>query len=267
MRSTPGVIACSALYPDIERFAPVADIHYVPQELHEFPANVPDEHAIRSAIQSAIDSLDTAERDRIYLYYANSSSLGPFTTAHASIIHAPVIDCIDVLLDRPIDERTGETKTPETYYHSRGTIDSGVDAYKLYTAYTGEVDELIEWFHRARALNPDLRITWPEGERFKETAERGRLRPATGIDQVFSEIVGGFNRVCLIDTGSLTEFHLEYANRFCRFLESLPDGRDESRSVALTHIDGDISLFEALRGEQSLDELVDDGFHIERPNP
>lgn len=266
-RARCGVVACEALYNAVERYGRNADIRYVPQELHEFPTSVPDEDGIDRAIRAAIDDLDTPDRDRIVVLYAGIGEVCSFQTAHATVVVPPVTDCVELFLDRPADPATGEAKAPNTYYLTRGTIDCGIDGYKLYAAYREELDPLCARFERAAAKRPGLRCSWSEGDRFVAAIERGRQRPIDGMGSVFYELLGGFDRIVLLDTGDLYDIHHEYAASFRRFLQRLHDEHGNGGSVDLQVIDGDSSRIEDYLAavEETAIENLEECFDTYRP--
>lgn len=260
-----GVVACEALYYAIERGDSSRCVEYVPQELHEFPTSVPDEAGIRTALQAAIDKVDRPECERIVVIYAADPARNAVQSTHAPIAFAPIEDCVSAFLDGPVLEATGERKSPDTFYLTRGTIECGVDAYKLYKAYTGEIPDLIERFERAQVRYPDLRIRWPAGERFSTAVERGRTQSTHGIERIFFDIVGSFERVVLLDTGGTYDFHRDYAASVREFIETLATIHGNGHAVELEVRQGDTTIIDRALDNDELSRLETYGFAIKRP--
>lgn len=262
-----GVVACEALYHEVERYCPPEAIRYVPQELHEFPVNVPRETDIQNRLQAAIDDVEP-DRDRIVVLYANSSAeMAGLDTRHAPLVVARFEDCVEVVLDRPDSEKTYDSKASGTYYLTRGTIDRGVDGYKLHEAYRGEIVDLRARFERAREAHPDLRVTWADGDLFQSVVQRGQERSPDLLGGVFHEILGGFERVELVDTGGLYDVHREYAEEFRSFVEHLAAEHGDGHSVELSVVEGDSSLLERALSDEGVETFADDDrFTIEQPS-
>lgn len=241
-----GIVACEALYHLVERFAPDAEVRYVPAELHEFPVNVPLEAAIADRVQAAIDDLDDPSLDRLVVSYATNDSVrAGLSAAHAPLVVSEAPDCTSMVLpDR--ETEYGEDKAPGTLYLTRGWIDCGVDSYKLYAAYRGEVDDLVTAFEEAADRHPDMRHSWRRGERFERAVDRGGPADRGTADAFFGSVVQYYERVALVDTGDLYEFHHEYADRVRGFVERLQRQRGDESGVELTHTAGDTARFEAL---------------------
>lgn len=265
-----GVIACEALYHEVDRLREddrfcEAAVRYVPQELHEFPVNVPDESAIRTTVQAAVDDLDEVDRSRIVVAYARGEWIESIRSAHTPLVFVPIDDCVSAVLDEPVSAETGEAKASGTYYLTRGTIDCGVDGYKLYAAYRGEVQDLLARFERARERHPDLRITWADGERFAAAVARDRRPSAERVGAVFHEVFGGFDRVELVDTGRLYDFHREYADSVRGFVERLSAEYGDGHAVELAIVDGETTPLERAASEPRLDCLEQEGVKVYRP--
>lgn len=243
-----GIIACSALYPEIECVVPAGmAIRYVSQSLHEFPVGVAREDDISRSLQGEIDNLDSPKRDRIVLVYANNGDgLVGLRTRHAPLIVSRADDCISMFLDRSQSRTMGELKSASTYYLSRELIDCGVDAYKLYTAYCSGADELQEWFMRAKSNHPDLRVTWFEDDRFVAAADRDQGQYQEIVGRFFHQALQYYERITLIDTGNLYSVHRRYTETFRAFVEQLSDEFGDGHAVELTIIDGDVSLLHRL---------------------
>lgn len=234
-----GIVACESLYSQIERIAPDARVRYVSPSLHEFPTNVPDDAVIFDQLQTRIDELDDPALDRIVVSYANSSDgLTGLRSKHAPLIVSRADDCTSTLLSGSPGE-WGERKTFGTYYLTRGWIDCGVDSYKLYKGYLGEIDEVRAPFEQAADTHPDMRVTWAESERFQRAVEKGQTASAETVGRFFHNVVQYYDRVALVDNGDLYEVHHEYADTLRSFYEQLAREHGASRSVEVSVIDGD----------------------------
>ncbi|MFC7046126.1 DUF1638 domain-containing protein [Halobacteriaceae archaeon GCM10025711] len=154
-------------------------------------------------------------------------------------------DCISLFTHRVEQWTMGEPKAFGTYYLTRGWIDAGVDSYKLYRAYRGEEAALLDWFDRAASRHPDLRVTWPDGDRYAAALERGYELSPDLVGRFFHEVVQYYERVKLVDTGRLYEFHHEYAATVRSFVEDLSAEHGDGHTVDLQVIDGDRSLLES----------------------
>lgn len=265
-----GIVACEALYNEVERLRADAPVRFVPQELHEFPVNVPQEVDVQGRLQVAIDALEErtgSNLDRIVVLYANSSAdMSQLQSTHVPLVVPRFDDCVSALLDRPVLRTTGESKARGTYYLTRGSIDCGVDAYKLHEAYRGELDDLVARFESAHESHPDLRVTWPDGELFSTVAERGLELSPELVGGTFHEILGGFERVELVDTGSLYGVHREYAELFRSFIERLSRTHGDGHDVNLAVVEGDTSTLERAVSDDSLERLAQhDQFTVIRP--
>lgn len=240
----PGIVACEALYNLVERFAPDAPVRYVPAELHEFPVNVPLEEEIGRRVQAAIDELDGPGVETVVVSYAMADATREgLTTEHAALRVAADADCVSTVLpDR--DGAYGENKAPHTWYLTRGWIDCGVDGYKLYRAYRGDLEALLGTFETAAADHPDLRVGWPDGDRFARAVDRPTPVPDQRLDAFFGEIVGYYDRIVLVDTGDLLPIHHEYAERVREFVAG--QRAPEAEAVELAVTDAHTDRFEAL---------------------
>lgn len=265
-----GVVACEALYNEVARLRPNAAVRYVPQELHEFPVNVPHETDVQGRLQAAIDGLEGGEKselDRIVVLYANSSAdVAALQSTRVPLVAAGIEDCVSALLDRSVSPTTGEAKARGVYYLTRGTIDCGIDGYKLHEAYRGELDPLLARFEAARESHPDLRVAWPDGELFRTVAERGRELSLELLGDVFYDLLGGFERVELVDTGDLYDIHREYAESFRSFIEQLSDAHGDGHEVEIALVDGDAGHLERALSEGSIETWVrDEQFTVSWP--
>jgi hypothetical protein len=254
-----GVVACEALYSEVERICPDARVEYVPQELHEFPTSVPRTADIEERLRTAIDRLDSPDLDRIVVVYANhDGSIGDPRPVQTPVVLSRPEDCVSLFLPGGELTETGERKEFGTYYLTRGVIDCGVDSYKLYTAYRGRTDELVAEFEAARDAHPDLRVTWADGERFGAAVDRQRSPSGGGVDRFFHEILQYYERVELVDTGGLYEHHHEYAETFRAFVERLSADHGDGHEVELSVTDGDVSRLERLLDTAGSQRLRDD---------
>lgn len=240
-----GIVACEGLYNLVQRYRPDAAVEYVPAELHEFPVNVPLDATIVDRIQTAIDTLDTPDRDRIVVSYALDDAENRLSSAHAPLVIADEIDCISTVLPDTV-EAFGENKAPGTLYLTRGWIDCGVDSYKLYRAYRDDLEGLIAEFEGAAERHPDLRYTWHRGDRFRRAITQASPSSGDLADEFFRSVVEHYHRVALVDTGDLYEVHHGYARRTRRFIERLKRASERDTAVALTTIEGETDRFQAL---------------------
>jgi hypothetical protein len=254
-----GVVACEALYSEVERICPDARIKYVPQGLHEFPTNVPLTADIEERLRTAIDRLDSPDLDRIVVVYANhGGDVGDPRPVRTPVLLSRPEDCVSLFLPGSDATETGERKEFGTYYLTRGVIDCGVDSYKLYAAYRGRTDELVAEFEEARKSHPDLRVTWADGERFDAAVDRQRSLSEETVGRFFHEILQYYERVKLVDTGGLYEHHHEYAETFRAFVERLSADHGDGHGVELSVTDGDVSRLEGLLDPAGSQSLRDD---------
>lgn len=233
-----GIVACEALYHLVERFSPDAEVRYIPAELHEFPVNVPLEAAIGDRVQAAIDELDEPSRDVIVVSYAmTDAGRRQLTAQHVPLVVSEEADCTSTVLPTATGEY-GENKETSTLYLTRGWIDCGVDSYKLYRAYRGDLDDLLSEFEAAADRYSDLQYTWHRGERFERAADRQVPASSDPAESFFRSVVAYFDCVALVDTGDLYEVHHEYAERVRRFVEDLRQSGDSRGPVELTVVEG-----------------------------
>lgn len=231
-----GVVACETLYADIAAIRPDATVRYVPQEFHEFPASGPQDSAIRERVQTHVDALEEAECDRIVVIYARSSDgLAGVRTNHTPLVVSEALDCVSLFLPDAAPRRSGDPKASGTYYLTRGWIDCGVDCYKLHEAYRGAGEALHAAFD---GIGAERRVTWHEGERFRQAVDRGRRMSTASIGRFFHEIVGYYDEVSLVDTGLLTPFDHEYAGMVRDFVESLRREHGDGGTVDRSVVDG-----------------------------
>mgnify|MGYP006286686977 CR=1 FL=1 len=240
-----GVVACEALYPLVERFVPEAPVRYIPAELHEFPVNVPVDGAIGDRVQAAVDDLDDPALEAIALSYSTTGAgLHGIRSQHVPLVVSRVDDCTAMVL--PQKENTnGENKAAGTFYLTRGWMDCGVDSYKLYKAYRGEIDDLIDLFESARNADPILRVSWPDGDRFQRARQTTPASPGT-LDRFFHSVVQYYDRVTLVDTGDLHPVHHDYAEAVRSFIERLHREFGSGEGVELSRIDGRTDRIETL---------------------
>lgn len=242
----PGVVACEALYNLIERLIPEATIRYIPAELHEFPINVPVESDIQARVNVAVDDLVQAGCERIVVSYSmDEATRASLHTSHGDLAISKEADCISTVLP-PRSSPYGEKKAPRTLYLTRGWIDCGVDSYKLYHAYRDELDELIQSFEEAGNRHDDLRVSWHTGDRFARARERRHGVSSELVDRFFYEIVQHYDRIILVDTGDLHEFHHTYAEEVQGFIERIRRLEGDDQSVILSILDGDVSKLRRL---------------------
>ena len=242
-----GVVACEALYNEIERLAPDATVRYVPPDRNECPVNVPDETAVSSALQRRVDAIDDASLDRVVVAYADDGeSLTGLRSKHAPLVVARSTDCISTFLPASESGAGGERKEFGTYYLSRGWIDCAVDSYKLYCAYAGDERDLLDAFDRAASTHADLRVTWNEGEMYERALDARERVTGDQVGRFFHRIVQYYDDVTLLDTGDLYRVHHEYAEQFRAFLERLSRDHGDGHQVDLAVTDADDEVLRAL---------------------
>lgn len=241
-----GIVACEALYPLVERFASDAPVRYIAAELHEFPINVPLDDDITDRVQAAVDDLSGTGLDAIAVSYARAGDgLVGVSSSDTPLLVSRLADCTSTLLpDRPT--AYGETKAPGTLYLTRGWIDCGIDSYKLYMAYNGEIEALRRRFEAARNDHPSLRVTWPDGERFARAVDRSRTPSPSSIDRFFHSVVRHYDTVALVDTDDLLDLHHEYAETVRDFIERLRREHGTEGDVELERIEGVTDRFRSL---------------------
>lgn len=241
-----GIVACEALYPLVERFAGDDPVRYIPAELHEFPINVPLDTDIGDRVQAAVDELDGSGVDTIAVSYARAGGgLVGVRSRETPLLVSRRADCTSMVLP---DSRNayGENKATRTLYLTRGWIDCGVDSYKLYKAYRGELDEIRKRFETAKRDHPSLRVTWSEGERFSRAASRSRSPSTDTIDRFFHSIVRYYDTVALVDTGDFLDLHHEYAKAVTAFIERLRREYGSASQVGLQTVEGVTERFQQL---------------------
>lgn len=242
-----GLVACETLYPEIEAIRPDADVRYVPQEYHEFPVSDPLDAEISARVQAAVDDLDGPDRDRIVVIYATTSDgLRGVESTHAPLVVSRAGDCISIFTRDGDPASTGDPKAAGTYYLTRGWVDCAVDSYKLYMAYRGDEADLLDRFERAAG---DRRVTWADGDRYRQAVEQGQSMSGEVVGRFFHEVVQYYDRVELLDTGHLRDFDREYAERFRSFVQSLRTEHGDGGFVDLAVTDGNLSVLRALLGD------------------
>lgn len=247
-----GVVACETLYSEIERLAPDAQVRYVPQSLHESPLSLPDEAAMTRAVQGRIDDLDGPRMDRIVVVYANGhGELAGIESTHAPLVVSRADDCVSLFTHRTEPWTMGEPKAAGTFYLTRGSIDRGVDAYKLRAGLLGETTDLRERFEDAAATNPDLRVTWPEDDSFREMVERRQEMAQEQVERFLHEVLDYYDRVKLVDTGALYDVHEWYAGEFAAFVERLSAEYGDGHPVEWEVVEGDLGLLRTLLSVES----------------
>lgn len=240
MTASVGVVACSTLYAELDTIDRSIEGRFVPQELHETPIDPGDRETAHERVQTAVDELSELVTDRIAVAYARSEGeLADITARRVPLVVWRVADCIDGV-------RARSAKDPRTFYLTRGWIDRGIDPYKLYLAYTGEVSSLVAWFDRETEAHDDVEVTWQTGERFRRAVEQGTKGTTAPVDAHFRHQLSFFNSVELIDTGTLHPFHRRYAERFAAFLEDLQITEGNPPPVDVRVRSGDLTLLETM---------------------
>lgn len=250
-----GVVACETLYPEFDRVSEQVTVEYVPQWYHEFPIHAPESERIRVHLQKGIERLENRGVDEILILYHDPEGVTGLRTAETPLHVFEGGDCIELFLDDSPKGRFGERKALATYYLSRGWIDVGIDCYKVYKAYAGEIDEVIDRYESAQSKYPDMRVTWPESERIVDATARSKtMRVAP--ESLLEDIVSCYHRVLLIDTGTLTPFHHEYAETFREFVSDVGAVDGERKNVFLRVIEGNASAFnQLLRDPYALEDV------------
>lgn len=210
------VVACGSLRPLIESFVPDRPTAYVAHELHESPLDPGDDGAVTEAVQSAVDRCAAAEPRYVALAYARSSrGLADVTATTVPLAAWRAPDCVDALCPRRVGP-LGEAKQPGSYYLTPGGIAAGLDPYKLYLAYVGELDGLVE-SQQASGLSPD----WHQGDRLTSLVADGPEPSPELVRSQFAMQFADYDRVVLLDTGQTDAAHRQHAIRLARFLGSL----------------------------------------------
>lgn len=244
---TLGVIACETLYAELRQLAPDAEIRYIPQEYHEFPVNVPRSAAIEEMLSDRVRELESAGVDRIHLLYdAEQDVLDGIESGTVPLFHGTAGDCISLFLHGVEPLEQGERKASGTYYLTRGWIDRGVDAHKLYRGFLGEGNALVDRFDRAAADNDDLQVTWPETDAYEHAVDRGSGMSRDSVGRFFHDVVRFYDRVVLVDTGTLLPFHHEYAEAFREFVEELSREHGDGHGVERSLVDGNTAVLGSL---------------------
>ena len=248
-----GVVACETYYPEFDAAPVELRVEYVPQWYHEYPIHPPDSATIHRELQEGIDELESQEVRAILVIYDDLRGVQDLKTQDVPLYVFRGGDCVDLLLPDQSRDRYGEAKTTHTYYLTRGWIDAGLDFYKVYKAYAGELDELIAIFEAAKRDHADLRVTWPESRRIQQARERSE-HMQTDPAALLGKIVGGYHQVLLIDTGLLYPFHHDYATAFRSFIASFDKGK--ATDVSLTVVEGTSERFRTLIRDPSADPDV-----------
>ena len=255
-----GIVACETLYPDLPRLAPDAAIRYVPQWYHEFPINAPSPDRAHEALQAEIDALEATGVDRVIVVYHEPAALPGLQAESVPLLVYDGRDCIELQLAGAPTGPGGECKEPGAYYLTRGWIDVGVDSYKVYTAYAGELTALESKFLAAKREQQEMRVSWPKSETISRAADRSEVI-GTDPAAMLRTVMDSYREVRLLDTGRLFPFHHEYAETFRRFLaETVPE--EGTREVSLSVRDGELDALESIvTAPESTDEVrsVDPG--------
>ena len=247
-----GIVACETLYPEVASLAPDAAVRYLPHDLHEFPIHVGDDREIGPHVESAIADLEAEGVSSIRLAFAGTTGLGGVTTEDVPLAVSLADDCVSQFRYDADTTATGEVKQAGVYYLTRGTIDRAPDVYKLYLAFQGRTDELAARFEEAEGTHPDLTIDWAESRLYERARDRGASMSPESIDRFFASLLGYFDAVELIDTGSLYDVHEWYAGEVRDFLASLPTENGGNRSVAYRIAAGDDGLLRELFASEDL---------------
>lgn len=255
-----GIVACETLYDELRRLAPGAAIELIPQWYHEFPIHAPESERIHGLVQERIHTLERNGVDEILVLYHDPEGVAGVRTSEVPLYVHRGGDCIELFLtDRPKGPH-GERKAAGTYYLTGGLIDVGLDCYKVYRAYAGEIDDLIREFEEAKNARPGMRTTWPESERIQNAIERSE-RMRTPPETLVRDVVSCYHHVVLLDTGNLHPFHRKYAEEFCEFVADVGGDDSPSASVALSVVEGDTSRLKAVL------ESPDDAADVDRYPP
>lgn len=220
MSDRVGLVACSSLIAEVDILDGTPDVQYVPHALHESPFDPGDEGAMVDTVHRAIATLVDRNVDRIALAYATSGPDLVPRDRQVPIAQWQVDDCVSGLRENPVG--AGDGKKPRTYYLTRGSIDRGIDPYKLYLGYRDEVDVLVDWFKEQSPGDRDGCTEWSTGDRFRSLVAGSDGAAARSVlDDYFADQLGYFDRIVLIDSGTSRPLHHAYAARFARFVESL----------------------------------------------
>lgn len=253
MTATPGVVACSTLYAELGAFDADAVCRFVPQELHESPMDPGDPAAARDRVQAAVDGLSGDDRPHVAVAYARSEDdLVGVTAREVPLVVWRVGDCVDALLGA---DGPGDPKEPGTFYLTRGSIDRGVDPFKLYLAYRGEAEGLVDWFDSRVGDTAGIEVTWHRGGRMRRAIEAGAVGDIEAVRDAFRRQLSYYDRVALVDTDTLEPVHRAYARRFVGFLaDVLGDGGDRP-TIDLGEVPGDPSILESMLGWPGTDDV------------
>ncbi len=210
-----GIVACAAVAERFRELAPTAPLRAISPAMHESPLDPGDRSAAAEAVQTAVDALAGEGVERIIVAYARSDGALETVRAPTPLVVWEVDDCV-AALRYPSESAYGDGKAPATYYLTPGGIDHGVDAYKLFVAGLGELEGLVQWFDSA--TGGETAITWPSLERLSTVDSSGSR---SALTESFQNLLAYYDRVVLLDDGSLREHHHQYADRFVRFFEEL----------------------------------------------
>jgi hypothetical protein len=247
-----GIVACETLYPEVADLAPDAAVRYLPHDLHEFPIHVGDDREIGPHVESAIAELEAEGVSSIRLAFAGTTGLAGVRTEDVPLGVSLADDCISQFRYDADTTATGEVKEAGVYYLTRGTIDRAPDVYKLYLAFQGRADELTARFGEAERTHPDLTIDWAESRLYERARDRGAGMSSDSVDRFFASLLGYFDAVELVDTGSLYDVHEWYAGEVRDFLASLPTENAGNRSVDCRIAAGDRGLLRELFASEDL---------------
>lgn len=242
-----GIVACEALYAELPTDDPSVAVEFVPQWYHEYPIHAPESETIHDLVQEGIDRLEARGVDAILVLYHDEEGMAGLQTAETPLHVFYGDDCIDIFLTANSRNRFGDRKATGTYYLTRGWIDVGLDAYKVYRAYAGTLDELAAQFRAAQTDNSGMRISWLDADRIAHAAERSeqmRSDPAS----LLRDVVSCYSQIRLIDTGTLLPFHHTYAEQFREFVSDV-GSVNGSMDVSLQVSSGDRSLLANLLTE------------------
>lgn len=232
MSEVVGCVACGSLKDVCDRLDHAVDVRYIPHELHESPVDPGDDEAIASRVQEAVSALEAAGIDPIAICYSTAGDwLDSVDTKESTLRVWTVEDAVSALLLGEDTEREPPLKATRTYYLTPGIIDHGLDPLKVYHAYRGDEHRLLNSFERASVDREDASVTWFEGERYRELVPEQPVGDPSTVDTFFSELLGYYEHVVLLDTGSVDAFHRRYAKRLGDLLERIEPDSTVSVSV------------------------------------
>lgn len=240
-----GVVACETFYHELARAAGDAVVEYVPQWLHEFPIHQPESAQIHQSLQEKVNELESEGVDEILILYHDPEGVEGIEAASVPLHVYRGGDCIDVFLPDQARNRFESRKSAHAYYLTRGWIDVGLDCYKLFRAYSGELESLIDTFHEARERHPDLRVSWPESDRLRQAVGR-RAGMRTNPTNLMQRVAEWFQRVVLVDTDNLYPVHHDYARSFRSFLIELQSNNANRSVEPLAVIEGNRDVLDSV---------------------